>query len=132
VGSPGPAPSSPYTPTEEQKQDFQPIKTSKTIGINWTFDQEAYSKLRFGHIAQEMEDKWKIYMEDGVVHFHRSWTGMEAFRFTLQQNEGGSYSVSQFEVEQDPERYSETDEQVITSTLNEVLQTVLGININTN
>lgn len=129
VGSPGSAPSKPFVPTEEQKQNFQPIKNSRTINVNWTLGPEAYKRIQLGHAAQEMEDKWNIYMENDTVHFHRSWTGMETFRFALQHKEDGSYSLSQFEVEQDPERYSETDEQSIKNTIKEVLQAVLGITI---
>jgi ADP-ribosyl-[dinitrogen reductase] hydrolase len=129
VGSPGPAPSAPFAPTEEQKQKFQPIKTPRTISVNWTLDQGAYKNLQLGHTAREMEDKWNIYTEDNTVHFHRSWTGMELFRFTLLPAENGGFSVSEFEVEQDPERYTETDEQAIRNTLSEVLQAVLGVGV---
>jgi ADP-ribosyl-[dinitrogen reductase] hydrolase len=129
VGSPGPAPTAPFVPTEEQRQQFKPINSPKTLTVNWKLDQEAYKRLQLGHVAHEMEDKWNVYMEDGTVHFHRSWTGMELFRFTLQPAENGSYTVSQFEVEQDPERYTETDEQAIRNTLSEVLQAVLGVGL---
>jgi hypothetical protein len=52
---------------------------------------------------------------------------MELFRFTLQPADNDTYTVSQFEVEQDPERYTETDEQAIRDTLSEVFQAVLGV-----
>jgi len=127
VGSPGPAPTTPFVPTEEQRQQFKPINTPKTIAVNWKLDQEAYKRLQLGHLAHEMEDKWNVYMEDDTVHLHRSWTGMELFRFTLQPADNDTYTVSQFEVEQDPERYTETDEQAIRDTLSEVFQAVLGV-----
>ncbi len=129
VGSAGPAPATPFVPTEEQKSKHQPIKTPRTISVNWTLDQEAYKQLQLGHIAREMEDKWNIYMENNTVHFLRSWTGMEIFNFMVQQNENGSYTVSQFEAEQDPESFKETDEQAIKNMLIEVLQAVLGVSI---
>jgi len=122
VGSPGPAPTSPFVPSEEQRQKFKPINSPKTFEVKWVIDQEAYKRLQLGHLAHEMEDKWNIYMEDGTVHFHRSWTGVELFRFTvepilspalsLDQKPEEQYIISSFEVEQDPERYTETDEQV--------------------
>lgn len=127
VGSPGPAPTTPFVPTEEQRQQFKPINTPKTIAVNWKLDQEAYKRLQLGHLAHEMEDKWNVYVEDNTVHLHRSWTGMELFRFTLQPADNDTYTVSQFEVEQDPERYTETDEQAIRDTLSEVFQAVLGV-----
>ncbi len=129
VGFPGPAPTTPFVPTEDQKQKFQPIKSSRTIGVNWLLDQEAYKRLELGHVAHEMEDKWNIYMENNVVHFHRSWTGIELFRFTVEPVEDGKYAVKQFEVEQDPERYTETDEQAIKNSLSEVLREVVGVGL---
>lgn len=128
VGSPGPAPATPFVPSDEQKEKFQPIKSPKTISVQWLLDEEAYKRLQLGHLAHEMEDKWNIYMEGDTVHFHRSWTGMELFRFTVQPADGG-HTVSQFEVEQDPERYTETDEQAIKDTLSEVMQAVLGVGL---
>lgn len=139
VGSPGPAPATPFVPNEEQKQQFKPINTPKTIPVQWRLDQEAYGRLKLGHLAHEMEDKWNIYMEDDTVHFHRSWTGVELFRFTvepvianalsLDHESEEFYIVSSFDVEQDPERYTETDEQAILATLSEVLQAVLGVGV---
>lgn len=139
VGSPGEAPTTPFVPSDEQKQKFQPIKSGRTINVQWALDQEAYKRLQLGHLAHEMEDKWDIYMQDDTVHFHRSWTDMELFRFTvepvlsnalsLDHEPTQQYIVSSFEVEQDPERYTETDEQAIKDTLSEVLQAVLGVGI---
>lgn len=129
VGSPGPAPTTPFMRSEEQKQQFKPMNTPKTLTVSWRLDQEAYKRLQLGHLAHEMEDKWNIYMEDDTVHCHRSWTGVELFRFKVETSDNTSYVVSQFEVEQDPERYTETDEQAIRDTLSEVLQAVLGIGL---
>lgn len=139
VGSPGPAPTTPFVPTEEQRQQFKPINTPKTMTANWKIDQEAYKRLQLGHVAHEMEDKWNIYMEDNTVHLHRSWTGVELFRFTVESVIGSAlslgqkpeeyYIVSSFEVEQDPERYTETDEQAIRNSIIEVLQAVIGVEV---
>lgn len=139
VGSPGPAPTTPFVPTDEQKQKFQTIKSPKTIAVRWLLDQEAYKRLQLGHLAHEMEDKWNIYMEDDTAHFHRSWTGKELFRFAvepvfsnalnLDHEPTQQYIVSSFEVEQDPERYTETDEQAISDTLSEVMQAVVGVEL---
>ena len=139
VGLPGPAPTTPFVPSEEQKQRFKPIDVLKTITVSWSLGQESYRRLQLGHIAREMEDKWSVYMQDNTVHLHRSWTGMEVFRFTvepiisnglsLDKKSDEYYIISSFDVEQDPERYTETDEQVIRDTLSEVLQAVLGVEL---
>lgn len=144
VGSPSTAPTEPFVPSEEQRSRWKPIKTSRTIAVDWYFDQEMHNKLEYGHKAQQQEDKWNIYFENGTVHFHRSWTGNELFRFYLgemvQMLRGDEtkeqiealqadkhYAMTSFEVEQDPESYKETDEQKIKDTLLQVLQVVLGV-----
>lgn len=141
IGSPGQAPTTPFVPSNAQKQKFQPIKIARTVNMQWVIDQETYKRLQLGHSAREMEDKWNIYMEDDTVHFHRSWTGMELFRFhvepvlsntlSLDHKPTRQYIVSSFEVEQDPERYTDTDEQAIRDTLSEVMKAVLGVGLAT-
>lgn len=38
-------------------------------------------------VAQEMEDKWDIYLYDGHLYFARSWTGELAFRAAIEFKE---------------------------------------------
>lgn len=38
-------------------------------------------------VAQQMEDKWDIYLYDGHLYFARSWTGELAFRATIEFKE---------------------------------------------
>lgn len=132
VGSSGAVSTIPFTPNDEQKSKLQAIKSPRTITVDWDFDLDSYEKLKLGHHAQEMEDKWNIYLEDNVVHFHRSWTGNELFRFVLSPMNGTDgepkyYHVGSFEAEQDPEAYKETDEQAIKDMLGKVLRFVLGM-----
>lgn len=141
VGSPSATPTTPYVPDDEQKSKFQPIKSPRTIAVDWHFNLNAYEKFTLGHHAREMEDKWNIYCEDNVVHFHRSWTGNELFRFTLvktpEMHIGPNkelmdykyYKVSSFEVEQDPEVYKATDEQEIKNTILQVMRVLLGVQL---
>ena len=139
IGSPGAAPTTPYIPTDEQRSRFQSIRQLRTITVDWNFDLDAYHKFKYGHQAHEQEDKWNIYLEDNILHFHRSWTGNELFRFTLVKNPemhiGPNkelmcykyYKVSSFEVEQDPEVYKATDEQEIKNTILQVMRVLLGV-----
>jgi hypothetical protein len=140
TGSPSAAPTTAFVPSDEQRSKFQPIKQSRTIPVNWFFDSKEREKFEYGHKAQTMEDKWNIYCEDDVVHFHRSWTGNELFRFKLSGNRGFptsgpdqktsyTFGLTSFEVEQDPEIYKETDEQAIKDMLDKVLRFVLDVNL---
>jgi hypothetical protein len=33
-------------------------------------------RIRQGCVPEEMSEKWFIYWQDDVLHFHRSWTGL--------------------------------------------------------
>jgi hypothetical protein len=34
-----------------------------------------WTRIEIGHIAQDMDDKWHGYVEEDILHLHRSWTG---------------------------------------------------------
>ena len=40
------------------------------------FSEKQMECLRFGHVPEEMEDKWFWYMEGQKLYAHRSWTGI--------------------------------------------------------
>ena len=50
-------------------------KSYKTIAVNLTFSSEEYSKIQYGLIPHQMEDRWFIYFNKGKLYCHRSWTG---------------------------------------------------------
>lgn len=61
--------------------------------------------LRQGHIPQEMEDKWFLFFEEGVLYACRSWTGFCIYRIPVSPDgriRGGT-------VNRDPDQYRETD-----------------------
>lgn len=98
-----------------------------TVIVDWVFDQSAYKQLKNGHASHEMEDKWNIYAESETMHFYRSWTGAEIFRFTLCDAGDGMYSVSECMVEQSPDRYTETNEQTIVGSIEVPLRAIMGL-----
>lgn len=51
------------------------------------YDADQYARLRQGLIPQEMEDKWFIYLEDGQLCLHRSWTGTWIYALRLEPEE---------------------------------------------
>jgi|GEM_PF-6840665 len=129
VDLPSRAPTAPFVPSKEQKQRFQSIRVPKLVNMHWGLDEEGYKKLQYGHLAQEIEDKWHIYTGDNTVHLHRSWTGMEIFRFTIHFGQRSKYVIKSFEAEQDPERYTEMNEQSLQDHLREILHAVLGVQV---
>lgn len=125
-GAPGPAPTEMYVPPERLLRPEAQIQRPRTIRIGWLFEPEHFERLRMGHEAQEMEDKWNCYFDPdtGLFHAHRSWTDNEIFRMPLEDH-GAFASAESFEVEQDPQRYIATDEQEIKQSLGMLLTYVM-------
>jgi hypothetical protein len=65
-------------------------------------------QLMLGLVPQGMEDKWFIYHADGVLRFHRSWTGAFIYALRLDGSPAG-VRVTDSWVNRDPEQYRETD-----------------------
>ena len=53
------------------------------------FSDADMANLRCGLLPAEMEDKWFVYFEDGVLHLHRSWTGNFIYRVKFGQSLDG-------------------------------------------
>ena len=79
--------------------------------------QEQLECLRFGHIPQEMEDKWFWYMEGNKLYAHRSWTGHCIFILTFRE---GSDTIL-VTANRDPGQYSNksvrSDKETVRSLL---------------
>jgi hypothetical protein len=126
VGAPGPPPNEPLVPDAEELQRLTLIQLPRSIPVRWRLTPEQFRRLKHGHHAEAMEDKWNIYMDEGVVHFHRSWTGMETYRLQVDKAAHG-WVVNELIVEQDPDKFHATDRDEIESSFREVLGAVLGV-----
>lgn len=81
-----------------------PIDNPKRIDISLHFTDEQFAELKKGFIPYQMEEKWFIYFEDEWLYFHRSWTGYGFYKAQI-LNEGDGYSIKEFWVERNPEKY---------------------------
>ena len=68
----------------------------------------AMNRIRQGHIPREMEDKWFMYYADGIIHYHRSWTGYNIFNAYCEKREEG-YAITKIEV--DTEEYKSSPDR---------------------
>lgn len=62
-------------------------KSSRCI-VDLEFSEEEKELLSYGNIPLRMEDKWFVYYQNDIIHFFRSWTGVEIFqaKFILSRN----------------------------------------------
>ena len=96
------------------------------IEFQRTFTEAEFTKIKSGHIPQEMEDKWFAFFEDGWVYFHRSWTGFCIFQVKLLKATGGC-QVEEAWVNQDRSQYRSEGSDEDIEMLTNVFQWSLGI-----
>ena len=53
------------------------------INYTATFSRLEFAKLCEGLVPEAMEDEWFIYYDEPHLFFHRSWTGLPAYRVAL-------------------------------------------------
>ena len=81
-----------------------PIQRAKLI-VERTFTDKDYNRLAQGLIPSAMEDKWFIFMENGTLFFHRSWTGVCVYELHFDDR----HCINEAWVNRDSEQYRETD-----------------------
>lgn len=114
------APEVSFVPTAAQRERLQPMEQSRRIDVAWRLEDEALRRLQLGHESRDMDDKWHIVTEGDAVHCYRSWTGVEAFRLTLQKTDE-TYAVTQIDTQLD------MDDQTVVEHVQGVLRGTLGI-----
>ncbi len=111
-----------------QKNDLPvslPMPTKHvTVPLDRVFSKDEAALLKLGFVPQEMQDKWFIYFESNVLHFHRSWTGYCIYQvFFVQEDE--SLRMTQAIVNREPEQYTETRTERDQETISQVIDAFL-------
>ena len=55
-------------------------------------------RIRQGHMPGQMEDKWFMYFENNIIHYHRSWSGCNTFNAYCEERKDG-YAITKIEVD---------------------------------
>lgn len=71
----------------------EPFLPLTPIPYRADFSHEEFTKIKRGFIPKEMENKWFIYYEDGVLYIHRSWTGRGIYQVRFDSTEQGARVV---------------------------------------
>lgn len=77
------------------------------IALSLNFTHTEMAGIHRGHLPHEMEDKWFLFYEDGVLHMHRSWTGNCIYRVYFIPTDTG-WQARTAEVNRHPGQYHET------------------------
>lgn len=92
-----------------------PMDIPHKITISLYLSEKQYLHLIKGFIPKDMDEKWFIYFENGVIHLHRSWTGYEIFNAPIYKVEE-SYFIPYFIVEKNTKKYNiSTDKEALNS-----------------
>jgi hypothetical protein len=58
------------------------------------WSQWQWDLIRRGYLAQDMDGKWDVFVEDHVAFLHRSWTGNGIFEATFSPAADGGWRIS--------------------------------------
>ena len=86
-------------PAPSEREEFK---------VTWTFPAAVADRMLAGHIPEGMDDRWFIFMEDGWLLFHRSWTGSCIFGLKVDLRPD-SVGISDGWVSRKADEYSSTD-----------------------
>ena len=69
------------------------------------YDQEEYASLSQGEVPTSQDDRWFTWVgDDGVVHIHRSWSGIPVYEVRFKPS-GDGYEIAEAWVNADPEQH---------------------------
>ena len=77
-----------------------------------------------GFVPQVMEEKWFVFLADGRLRFHRSWTGVLVYDVEVAWR-GDRLYLGSVRANRDPEQYSETDDRHDAAMLRWIIDVVL-------
>ncbi|QEI08906.1 NUDIX domain-containing protein [Pigmentiphaga aceris] len=102
---------SPIASREDWKTRPMPaLRRSISIprNIGHEFDETDMADIRCGLLPKEMEDKWFVYYEDGVLYLHRSWTGNCIYRVNFAQFADG-WRATAVDINMHPRQHNMAD-----------------------
>lgn len=79
------------------------------ISLDRKFTEVELEKISYGTIPENMDSRWFIFLENHVLYFHRSWTGMGIYEVHFEK-EGDLYKVAEAWVSEEENRYKKTDD----------------------
>jgi hypothetical protein len=102
----------PHAPATAASWQHKPLPDKRApLPYARSFDAGEVERLALGLVPVEIEDKWFIYLDDGLLRFHRSATGacIYGVQLSLDGNGGGSV-VREAWVSRATGEYTRTDD----------------------
>ncbi|MEZ0196568.1 MULTISPECIES: NUDIX hydrolase [Pseudomonas] len=105
------------------KSRFMPA-TRISLPLETRYSPQEMATIIGGFVPAVMEEKWFIFYEDGVLHCHRSWTGICIFRVHFKPCDS-EWQAWQVEINRHPGQYTAIDEREDLALLNSLIEHLL-------
>jgi ADP-ribosylglycohydrolase len=118
-----PEPGSVARPDTFSRGDGQGLELPRPIPaprLTWTAAE--WQLLRRGLRPQHMDDRWFSYTSEGILHLHRSWTGLPVYQVRVAALRDGGRRPVEALVESHPGRYRRGSDPVETDRLAQLLE----------
>ena len=103
-----------------------PLPVSRAVlEYHRTLDPTRTARVRDGVVPQQMEDKWFIVEDRGILWFHRSWTGFCIFAVGLKPLPDGGCVLGPVEVNRDASQYGSQNAQQDIQLLDDLIDGIL-------
>lgn len=99
----------------------------KTLPFERTFAPEEMALVARGFVPTVQEQRWFVFLEDGVLHFHRSWTGNAAYRIFLEAVPGapGHWRIARTQASCHPGQAAEMSDEEHLARLQDLVDHLL-------
>jgi hypothetical protein len=87
------------------------VPYSLTVLPERVWSAEEWDRIQSGYRSRDMDEKWDVFVEDGVVYLQRSWTGNGIYEARFAPAAESGWRIVQAVVEREPERYRGSDEE---------------------
>ena len=95
-----------------------------TVPLETRYSLQEMATIIRGSLPNSQDDKWFIFYEDGVLHCHRSWTGICIFRVHFRPCDSG-WQAWQVEINRHSGQYTATDEREDLALLDMLIEQLL-------
>jgi hypothetical protein len=93
--------------------------------LDFSVNESEFEKLKSGHEPDENEDKWYVFYENNILHFHRAQTGDAIFQVRF-SSENNVYHVVEVRVSRDVESYKSTNAKLDAETVYKLMCFLIG------
>ena len=92
--------------------------------LNKEITSTEYDQIKLGLTPGSMEDKWFIYVDNDVIHFHRSWVGSCIYQTKIEKLDD-KVLLTQTVVNRNPAQYNfdsdEEDKRILSYLIDRLL-----------